>query len=164
MVLKKTGWLSTIWPSQIGVLIGARGAYDPADVVRFGFFLGAAFQIQDDLLNLVADPRYGKELCGDLYEGKRTLMLIHARQTCGDADRRATDDFLGLKRQDRTPAMVDEIVGLMKRQGSIDYARAVAAGLGGAALHEYELAYGGLPPSRDRDFLKGLVPWVFERT
>ena len=45
--------------------------------LRFGFFLGAAFQIQDDLLNLVADERYGKERDGDIMEGKRTLMLIH---------------------------------------------------------------------------------------
>jgi geranylgeranyl diphosphate synthase type II len=164
MVLKKTAWMSTIWPSQMGVLVGARGGYSPANVVRFGFFLGAAFQIQDDLLNLVADPRYGKELYGDIYEGKRTLMLIHARRTCGASDRVVLDEFLGLKRQDRTPEMVETIVGLMHRQGSVEHARTVAAGLAGAAAHEYELAYGRLPPSRDRAFLEGLVTWVFERT
>ena len=37
---------------------------------EFGFFLGAAFQIQDDVLNLVGSrERYGKEIGGDLYEG-----------------------------------------------------------------------------------------------
>jgi geranylgeranyl diphosphate synthase type II len=164
MVLKKTAWMSTIWPSQMGVLIGARGTYEPANVVRFGFFLGAAFQIQDDLLNLVADPRYGKERYGDLYEGKRTLMIIHARKTCGASDRAMLDEFLGLKRQDRTPAMVEKVVRLMRRQGSIDHARAIAAGLAGAAAHEYELAYGRLPPSRDRSFLEGLVSWLFKRS
>jgi geranylgeranyl diphosphate synthase type II len=164
MVLKKTAWMSTIWPSQMGVLIGARGTYEPANVIRFGFFLGAAFQIQDDLLNLAADPRYGKERYGDLYEGKRTLMLIHARQTCGGSDRAMLDEFLGLKRQDRTPAMVEKVVDLMHRQGSIAHARTVGQGLAGAAAHEYELAYGGLAPSRDRSFLEGLVPWIFERT
>ena len=41
-------------------------------------YLGTAFQIQDDLLNLIGDEqRYGKEIGGDLLEGKRTLMLIH---------------------------------------------------------------------------------------
>jgi geranylgeranyl diphosphate synthase type II len=49
-------------------------------MVRFGFHLGAAFQIQDDLLNLVGDESlYGKEINGDLREGKRTLVLIHSR-------------------------------------------------------------------------------------
>jgi geranylgeranyl diphosphate synthase type II len=164
MALKKTAWMATIWPSQMGALIGAQGAFDPDNVVRFGFFLGLAFQIQDDLLNLEADPRYGKEWCGDLYEGKRTLMLVHTRRTCSDADRQIVDEFLTSGRQARTPAMVDEVLNLMRRQGSLAYAHTVSEGLAGAALREHERAYGGLQPSRQRDFLKGLVPWVFERT
>ena len=51
-------------------------------MARFGFFLGAAFQIQDDLLNLLGTEReYGKEINGDLCEGKRTLPLIHLVKT-----------------------------------------------------------------------------------
>jgi geranylgeranyl diphosphate synthase type II len=77
MVLKKTCWLATIHPSRIGALIGSRGMLDLEPFIRFGFFLGAAFQIQDDVLNLAPDYRYGKELNGDLLEGKRSLLLIH---------------------------------------------------------------------------------------
>ncbi len=78
MVLKKTCWLATIHPSRVGALIGTAGTFELDRLIRFGFFLGAAFQIQDDLLNLVGDPEaYGKELSGDIREGKRTLMLIH---------------------------------------------------------------------------------------
>ena len=65
MVLKKTCWLATIHPCRVGALIGSRGRADLEPFIRFGFFLGAAFQIQDDLLNLVADDRYGKEINGD---------------------------------------------------------------------------------------------------
>ena len=84
MVLKKTCWYTTIYPSRVGALIGTRGDCDLDRFVRFGFFLGAAFQIQDDLLNLEGDPlRYGKELDGDLWEGKRTLMLIHLLRKAG---------------------------------------------------------------------------------
>ena len=61
MVLKKTCWLATIYPSRVGAIIGTRGNVDGERFVRFGFFLGAAFQIQDDLLNLFADAKYGKE-------------------------------------------------------------------------------------------------------
>ena len=40
--------------------------------------LGVAFQIQDDVLNLIGEERlYGKEIGGDISEGKRTLILIH---------------------------------------------------------------------------------------
>jgi len=77
MVLKKTCWLATIHPTRMGALIGSGGAMDLDRCIRFGFFLGAAFQIQDDLLNLEGDATaYGKELAGDIREGKRTLMLI----------------------------------------------------------------------------------------
>ena len=46
---------------------------------RFGYLLGLAFQITDDVLNLNGNvARYGKEINGDLWEGKRTLVLAHA--------------------------------------------------------------------------------------
>ncbi|WP_448580193.1 polyprenyl synthetase family protein [Thermaurantiacus sp.] len=164
MVLKKTAWLATIWPLQLGVLAGSRGLADPEAVVRFGFFLGAAFQIQDDVLNFVADGAYGKELHGDLWEGKRTLMLIHARRTASPGDRQRIDAFMALDRRQRTAERVAEIAGLLLRLGSLTHARTVAEALAGAAAHEAQLAFGCLPHQPDRDFLEGLVPWVFERS
>jgi geranylgeranyl diphosphate synthase, type II len=162
MVLKKTAWMGMIWPAQVGLLIGSRGAADPDSVVRFGFFLGAAFQIEDDVRNLIPDANYGKELNGDLFEAKRTIVLLHARRTCTRDERREVDAFLGLRRTDRTPEGVLWLADLIRRQGSIDYARTVASGLAGAADHEFSLAYGHLPPSRDKSFIAGLTPWLFE--
>src|SRR5262245_40540475 len=52
MVLKKTCGMAAIYPTRVGALIGTRGQIKPerfVRFVRFGFFLGAAFQIQDDL-------------------------------------------------------------------------------------------------------------------
>jgi geranylgeranyl diphosphate synthase type II len=164
MVLKKTCWMSTIWPLQLGVLIGGRGRVDPESVARFGFFLGAAFQIQDDLLNLVADPAYGKERCGDLYEGKRTLMLIHVHRRAGAAQRRRLDAFLAASRAARSPEMVAEVHDLMVSLGAIDHARTVASAMAGAAQSEFDRAIAGQPKRAERDFLAGLIPWVFERT
>ena len=69
MVLKKTCWYSFIHPCRIGALIATRDGVDLDRFNRFGFFLGAAFQIQDDLLNLIGDERrYGKEIGGDLWK------------------------------------------------------------------------------------------------
>ena len=95
MVLKKTCGMAAIYPTRVGALIGTRGQIDPDRFVRFGFFLGAAFQIQDDLLNLFADQRYGKELNGDIWEGKRTLMLIHLLQECTGTERERITRILG---------------------------------------------------------------------
>jgi geranylgeranyl diphosphate synthase type II len=78
LILRKTCWYTTIHPLRVGAIIGSKGTADLADLVRFGFHFGAAFQIRDDLLNLVGNEAvYGKEILGDLYEGKRTLPLVH---------------------------------------------------------------------------------------
>jgi geranylgeranyl diphosphate synthase type II len=163
MALKKTAWMGMIWPAQLGLVVGSAGRADPASVVRFGYFLGVAFQIEDDLRNLSVDPGYGKEMNGDLFEAKRTLMLIHAYRHCASAERARLDGFLALPRDARTADDVLWLAGLMERLGSIGHARAVAAGMAGAAAHEFNLAYGPRPPSPDKSFLAGLVPWIFER-
>ena len=164
MVLKKTCWLATIHPSRVGALIGSRGRAPLTPFVRFGFFLGAAFQIQDDLLNLVADDRYGKELHGDLVEGKRTLMLNHVLMQATPKERARLSRILDPVRQPPGAAQVAWLRGLMERYGSIEHARGIAHGLAGAALHEYAGIYDALPDSRDKQFIRGLVTWVFERT
>ena len=164
MVLKKTCWLATIHPSRMGSLIGARGALDLDRCIRFGFFLGAAFQIQDDLLNLEGDATtYGKELGGDIREGKRTLMLIHLLEQATTVERRRLRLILGRRRNMRSNADVVWVRERMDAYGCIDYARQVAHGLAGAARYEFTALYGQLPDSRDKRFIEALPTWVIER-
>jgi geranylgeranyl diphosphate synthase type II len=163
LVLKKTAWLATIWPAQLGLLVGSRGSADPQSVIRFGFFLGAAFQIEDDLRNLENDSAYGKERYGDLLEAKQTLMMIHVRRSCSGAERRRLDDFLARPRGQRDPDEAVWLAGLMRDHGSIDQARRTAGAMAGAALHEFDVAYGHLPDSADKRFIAGLAPWVIMR-
>jgi len=164
MVLKKTCWLASIFPSRVGAMIGTRDSIDLEPFIRFGFFLGAAFQIQDDLLNLVADKCYGKERDGDIWEGKRTLMLIRLFREADEDELVRLRAVLKLRRDERTETQIRWIRGLMDNYGCIDYARQIAHGLAGAALHEYSVTYADVPDSRDKRFIEGLVTWVFERT
>jgi len=163
MVLRKTCWLSTIHPSRIGALIGSRGTIDLEPFIRFGFYLGAAFQIQDDLLNLAPDPRYGKEINGDLLEGKRSLLLVHAYRHCSPAERAKLTKLFQRPREHRTEEDVDWILSLMAACGSVQYVGRFAHALAGAALHEFDLIYGNLPPSKDKKFIQGLANWIFQR-
>jgi geranylgeranyl diphosphate synthase type II len=164
MVLKKTCWLATIHPSRIGCLIGTGGVFDLDRCIRFGFFLGAAFQIQDDLLNLDGDAdSYGKELGGDIFEGKRTLMLIRLRELATALERERLQSILNNPRA----GSQDDFLWVRERMdayGCIDYARQVAHGLAGAARHEFTGLYGHLPDSRDKRFIEALPEWVIERT
>jgi geranylgeranyl diphosphate synthase type II len=165
MVLKKTCWLATLFPIRLGALIGTRDQVDLDRFLRFGFFLGAAFQIQDDLLNLVGDhARYGKELSGDLYEGKRTLMMIHLLEHVSEEDRERIRSILATPREQRSVASVEWLRKSMDAAGSIQHARELAHGLAGAAMHEFEQLFGEYPESRERRFLESLPVWVLERT
>jgi geranylgeranyl diphosphate synthase type II len=164
MTLKKTCWYTTIFPLRVGALIGTDARIDPDALVRFGFFLGAAFQIQDDLLNLEGDPaRYGKEICGDLWEGKRTLMIVHAIQNANLVERRRIRALLGTPRQEKSRSEVRWLGELLLGYGSHDFARRIAHGLAGAAAHEAAALFSNLAPGRDRDFLLALPRWVLDR-
>jgi len=164
MVLRKTCWYTTIYPSRAGALIGRGHASGLERFLRFGFFLGAAFQIQDDLLNLRGDPaRYGKELEGDLWEGKRTLMLIRLLECCAASERDRLGEFLTRPRRARQASDVSWVRERMDHYGCLDHAGRVAHALAGAALHEYAEIYAPLPDSRDKQFIRELVTWVLER-
>ena len=132
--------------------------------IRFGFFLGTAFQIQDDLLNLEGDATaYGKELAGDIREGKRTLMLIRLIASATGAERDRLHSILGRPRDARTDQDVAWVLERMAAYDCIDYARQIAQGLAGAAQYEFAGLYGHLPDSRDKRFLEALPLWVIER-
>lgn len=165
MILKKTCWLATIYPSRVGAMIATRDRIDLDPFQRFGFFMGAAFQIQDDLLNIVGSyEEYGKEISGDLWEGKRTLMLIRLFElaTAGEVER--LKKILAGDREARSDEDIEWMLDRMKAYNTIEYAAQVARGLAGAALHEYDLIFSHLPETRDKWFIQKLVFWMLERT
>ncbi len=80
MIDRKTGALLQL-AVELGAIIG--GANDSAveSLRDAGRALGRAFQIQDDLLDLTADPEtFGKPIGGDLVAGKRTYLVLKARE------------------------------------------------------------------------------------
>jgi geranylgeranyl diphosphate synthase type II len=165
MVLKKTCWLATIHPVRLGALIAVADRVEPTAFVRFGFFVGAAFQIQDDVLNLVGDEAvYGKEADGDLREGKRTLMLIRLLQLATADERARLIAHLGTPLPARRDDEIRWIRDRIDHYGCIDYAREVARAMAHTALAEYRRLFAPVPPSRDRAFLEDLITWVVERT
>jgi geranylgeranyl diphosphate synthase type II len=91
MVYQKTAWYTFVAPIQIGAIIAGADDAQRRRLGHFAVLLGIAFQIQDDLLNLEGDETaYGKEIAGDLWEGKHTLVLTHAlRQATPEARTRA---------------------------------------------------------------------------
>jgi geranylgeranyl diphosphate synthase type II len=164
MVLQKTCWLAAIHPMRVGCLIGTRGRMPLDPLNRLGFFLGATFQIKDDLLNLEPGPSYGKELNGDLFEGKRTLMIIHALRRADASERRELIAFMGRTRESRSEAQVEWVRALLERTSALQYARTTAQALAGAALCEFDNYFASVRETRDRRFMRSLIVWVLRRT
>ena len=164
MTLKKTCWYTCIHPCRIGAIVASRGAIQADRFNRFGYFMGAAFQIQDDVLNLVADEaKYGKEIDGDIWEGKRTLMLIHLLANASASEGERLRGFLATPREVRRARDVAWVRARMDSYGSIAHARASARDLAVAALGEFRQAYKDAPPTPEKKFIEGIVLYMIER-
>jgi len=164
MTLKKTCWYTCIHPCRIGALIGTGGDINLERFNRFGYYMGAAFQIQDDILNLVGDrKKYGKEIGGDIWEGKRTMMLIHVINSCTEDEKERMRLFLCTPRKQRLHKDVRWVYQLISKYDSIEFSRKCARQLADGALREFFVAYGGLPESDDKLFIENIVLYMIER-
>lgn len=123
MCRRKTAWYTCITPSWTGCFIAGTPGDVKKTIVKFGMDLGVAFQIQDDVLNLIGDKeKYGKEIGGDILEGKRTLILINLLSKCTNDEKRYIIDSLDRNRNEKDMQMVDNILSLMREYGSIESA------------------------------------------
>jgi geranylgeranyl pyrophosphate synthase/uncharacterized protein with NAD-binding domain and iron-sulfur cluster len=165
LVLKKTAWYSFIHPMRIGALVADGDDRNLGRFDRFGYLLGLAFQITDDVLNLNGDiARYGKEIDGDLWEGKRTLVLTHALQHAHRADRSWIAGFLARPRERRLPREILRLHQLIASGGSIQWAQQAAAAFAEAAAREFDAqAFAGAPASPDLDWLRGCIDFLVKR-
>jgi len=88
MIGKKTGKMVSV-ASEIGAVIGGGSADEIRALRSYGASIGRAFQIQDDLLDIMADEKeFGKPIGGDIVEGKKTFLLIEAFARSRGADKR----------------------------------------------------------------------------
>jgi geranylgeranyl diphosphate synthase type II len=164
MILKKTCWYTCIHPIRLGAVIGSKGNINPDIFNRFGYYLGAAFQIQDDLLNLEGEKeKYGKEIGGDILEGKRTLMLIHLLNSCNRREKKQLENYLQMQRNQRTPESTAQVMEWMYRYDCINYGKNAAKNLAGAALKEFYSVFGSLPDSEEKQFIENMILYMINR-
>lgn len=117
----KTGALVAL-ATEAGAIVGGASKGEYAALSRLGQSIGVGFQIIDDVLNVAGDVRkYGKEIGGDIREGKRTIMAAHVLKAASQKDKRRFIDLLG-----KSPISQREIhkaIKIYEKYGSIEYAR-----------------------------------------
>ncbi len=163
MVTKKTSWYSFIAPIAIGAIVAGATDEQLAALEQLGRELGIAFQIRDDVLNLTSGGRYGKEAHGDLWEGKRTLILLHALRALGEADRARARDILGKPRRAKAAADVEALLGWIGDSDSITYATAVGHDHASRARDALRAIEPWLLPSSHRDVLRAIIEFTVDR-
>lgn len=145
---------------QLGCNLGRAGKKEEAVLVEYGLNLGLAFQVIDDLLDLVGQPEVtGKPAFSDLREGRITLPLIAALQHSEPAARRELKRRLEKISQNNARAGISGLLTMMERSGAFrltfEQARALAGKARQAAL--------ALRPSPHRQSLLQLVDFVLWR-
>jgi geranylgeranyl diphosphate synthase type II len=143
MVTLKTSWYTVIGPLNLGA--HAAGVPPSPAFETYGERLGAAFQIRDDVLNLAPEMATGKEFAGDLYEGKRTLVLAHLLTSASSAERSEVEGVLRKSRGEKRPAEIERILKLIERYESRQYAQAVAEREAAVALAGLREVLAALP-------------------
>lgn len=125
MIDRKAGAYSIYGPLQLGAAVAGATDEQLDSIREWGTPLGRAFMIHDDVLNLIGNrSTYGKEIGGDILEGKRTLILIHLLKKCTIEEKESVLEIYSESRKDKTDEEKDYILQLMKRHGSIEYAHA----------------------------------------
>ena len=164
MAYKKTCWYTFITPMLLGGIVVGLPPQRLAVLRKYGAYVGLAFQIQDDVLNLIADEgRYGKEIGGDLWEGKHTLILLHMIRSLSPVERREAHAILEIPRPEKTADDVAILYDYIQRYGSIAYAQEVAGRLARKAIAVFERSADWIPPSQHRDFLLSMAEYVITR-
>jgi octaprenyl-diphosphate synthase len=143
---------------QIGGMLGKISPERVEALQEYGFNLGIAFQLVDDLLDFTGDLKaLGKPVGADLVEGKMTLPLIHLLQQGEDRAESIVRDIIATRKA--TDEQWAEIMTMLQRHRSIDYAYQRAVEFAERAKKSLY----AFPPSSERDALLALPEYVLAR-
>jgi octaprenyl-diphosphate synthase len=125
----------------------------------FGFNLGIAFQMADDLFDYTMDTAaLGKEVGADLREGKLTLPVIHALKQANPADRDAMVKII--KNEAFTVDEFNALVELLKKNGGIAYTEKKAE----FCIEKAKEALSVFEPSKTKDSLLDIANYALARS
>jgi len=151
MVEKKTGVLYAASAGIGGILAGGNPSYIDA-LYHFGLGIGMAFQIQDDIIDLLAPPEVsGKDRASDLREGKKTLIAMKASEKGLD---------LSEYRRDLSPAEIESVIRNLESLGVLEEVRGTARDL----IRNGKRRISILPDSEEKRLLSELADYFLARS
>lgn len=159
---QKAAYYTAVAPLRLGAL--AAGAEPPEVFEQAGIKLGLGFQIIDDVLNLAGErEKYGKEIAGDLWEGKRTLILLRFLHQADPHERTRAEALLCLSRERKPASEVEWLHRRLLESGAVAYAQKVAEGMLGEGLEALRPVLAQLPDPQAAASALGLLESLVRR-
>ncbi len=144
--------------AEIGGMLGQAPAAQREALREYGFNLGIAFQLVDDVLDLTGDQRVvGKPVASDLREGKVTLPVIHMLAQSKDGIGKLVREVV--RQHAMSPEQWQELSHALKEHGAIDYALCAAESYAEKARKPLHI----FPASPERDALLALPDYILSR-
>lgn len=157
MIGKKTAAM-IVTATTMGAIIGGGVRKEIAALRTYGEYLGRAFQIQDDLLDVVADEKvFGKTIGGDLKEGKKTYLLLRGIERSSGKNRSLLLRVAGKRNVSDTD--VAAVRTIFERTGILDETRTMVRQLTQHAKQALQNLRSGTP----RDMLRWLADELLRR-
>jgi geranylgeranyl diphosphate synthase type I len=122
----KTAGYTFVRPMQIGVILAGKQQDLEEFCIEFGTALGLAFQTQDDILDIIADPAIiKKSVLSDIKDHQHTFLTQYVLENGTEQDKQELYAFWGENISD-----IDQeaIIALFERTGALSYARAKVDG------------------------------------
>ncbi len=160
----KTSYYTIACPMRLGAIVAGADKNKLDKLAHFGVFLGRAFQLTDDILDVTGDFGGRKEFAGDIYEGKITVLLAHLLEKAVEKDRKKLEVILGKSREEKTESEVLWVVEKMKEYGSIDFARKLALSWKEKARRYFDSELGFLSKNPYRAYLLTLIDFITNRS
>jgi geranylgeranyl diphosphate synthase, type I len=157
MVERKTATLYEL-AMKHGALIAKGDVVHAKKLAEAGRLIGLAFQVWDDVLDIVGDPaKTGKPLHEDLFSGKKTLVTVFAMDRLDPLDRRKLIDLLAKKPKE--DADVKAILALFDKAGAVKLAKDKAK----AFTSHAKSALASLPPTNARNLISEIAEFAITR-
>lgn len=164
IVDSKTCYYTIYGPMQLGAIAGGASDEDLEHLKEIGQKCGVAFQIVDDILDLIADEKeFGKKNNGDLYEGKITLMVLQAYRSGTPEEKQKMNAIYKKKRSEKTPEEIAFIRSLFDKYQSIEFARGVADKYGMEAKEAVQKYINTMPANGYRPIVLSAIEEMYIR-
>ncbi|MHA2272666.1 MAG: polyprenyl synthetase family protein [Candidatus Hodarchaeales archaeon] len=143
-----------------GIIGGVSSEEQINALTEYANGVGVSFQLQDDVLNVIGDEEYGKEIGGDILEGKVTLLLCKAWQKASADQKNILRTIFSKTRDEKTADDAAEAISIYKKLGVIDEVAAEARKWQEKSITVLQK----LPQGDAKDVLEFLARYAVERS